>query len=870
MKIHVPIWLLRSLLVATLSLSAAPLYAQSPDTVSVDLSSIAENPYLGASFIDKAGDVTFTGSTSVNVDTTLGGRYDHRNPVASDKGVFGGFSSEVESSTDLTKLQNTTATLVGDTHVTVTLNESHYNDFTQSVIGGSFASNGLNVNQTGTSYLTINATDYYGATDGFQGYIVGGNLNADSDIVDTKDVTSVIYSSANQSHTSIDKVVVTVTGGRYAASGSSNNKALFTIGSMTQGGGSVHTGSTEATLSNGYYGTIVGGNASVANKKNAGYRSAGDITSGGEDTSVGTTSINSIQLNVTDSAMTSLVGGSYISSDVTRIVGDNGVTNTQALTVGSVNVNIKGGFIMEGIAGGSYVGANISQGLPETQGGKQINYTATQGAIDLKVSGTLIVGSYIAAAGVLEAPTQIHEVSSYLENSYDILQNAFSDAIFSGDDLSTLPTLSAYTGPTGAIDRTLGMTITTESTNIELGSDIIFNSDITVTGGYHTKMVDPTYEYYRPLDEMISNMDYNIGVINGQLGRGEITQERADALLAYARDWQAKLQAMGESLPTATYDHQSIVKGNRLLTLNDGSYENMARVNFIEFDEITIGEGSSVDFSASGQDLDSFNGRNTLSADGIHVIADDYSGTNTLRKSGAGTLLLSDTNGQQGSEDNLQLVVEQGTVALAANSAATDKTNFKTLVIQSDATLDMSAGSNSLGAAAGINGDLRIEGAATIIADASRHVAGSGTSMTGGSLSVDAKFILALENVSSMQFSTEGIKEFSSASLTMDIGIFEILLFSDLHTIDGIDFVTGTWGTEEVKLALASDYLSSDFYLGNEDANWDSSDAYLMWKENGDLVLTGASNYPIPEPSTATLSLLALAGILARRRRKAV
>ena len=138
---------------------------------------------------------------------------------------------------------------------------------------------------------------------------------------------------------------------------------------------------------------------------------------------------------------------------------------------------------------------------------------------------------------------------------------------------------------------------------------------------------------------------------------------------------------------------------------------------------------------------------------------------------------------------------------------------------------------------------------------------GSGTALTlgdgatltlGGALAASDvnTFTLTLGGKVTLDFTTE-VKA-AIADLSMGTTL-DVLLATNVNFGDGTSLLSG---------ATASDYitLASDSGL----ALTDSSQLILS---GGNLLLTGAVT--VPEPATATLSLLALAALCARRRRKA-
>ena len=93
--------------------------------------------------------------------------------------------------------------------------------------------------------------------------------------------------------------------------------------------------------------------------------------------------------------------------------------------------------------------------------------------------------------------------------------------------------------------------------------------------------------------------------------------------------------------------------------------------------------------------------------------------------------------------------------------------------------------------------------------------------------------------------------------LTLDGTLMEdssVILFSDVDALFGENYKR----FDEGESFLAQQYFTGSMI--GEDT--------MMQFQNGSLTVTGLVTPMVPEPTTATLSLLALAGLAARRRRK--
>ena len=136
-----------------------------------------------------------------------------------------------------------------------------------------------------------------------------------------------------------------------------------------------------------------------------------------------------------------------------------------------------------------------------------------------------------------------------------------------------------------------------------------------------------------------------------------------------------------------------------------------------------------------------------------------------------------------------------------------------------------------------VRGNLSLAGGATLIAD------GAHLSMDGGILN----FLATTENKTNLVLTLGA--EYGSDS--------QIILFSDVDTAKFLqDNITATSKSSIVTLK-AADYFTGD---------WVNDKTTLVY-DSGNIYVSGV-NIVVPEPTTATLSLLALVGLAARRRRK--
>lgn len=155
-----------------------------------------------------------------------------------------------------------------------------------------------------------------------------------------------------------------------------------------------------------------------------------------------------------------------------------------------------------------------------------------------------------------------------------------------------------------------------------------------------------------------------------------------------------------------------------------------------------------------------------------------------------------------------------------------------------------------------INASINMSGG-TLVAEAGSEIAG--ISATGGDILVEGDFTMTGDMV------LDGDAEliFADADYTIDLGEYDVVFTGN----SGIALTLGDADISEVVLftgAKEDTYSGYKVALLDEEGN-STGTAVLEYNEDGTVTLGAAA---VPEPTTATLSLLALAALAARRRRK--
>ncbi len=814
------------------------------------------------SYADSVGNVSFYGNTSIVVESYISGG------IGSDYIVGGNMGSSKESifsgNTEIVLKEGFMGlTLVGASYLTSIAEKATFIGNTSVSVNGGI---------TAIDYEEYYGAGYYSFDSIARGRGVTGGFNQNEPYI----VSSYQSSTATAELLGNTNVLITnenpykATYQQSIVGGSLVTYGLNVTQKVTSDAGIVDTSKGIATLTitgvgeSEFTNSIVGGNASIdvfytkpdetlSNIMHITtqeiYKSVLNIDSGvytnqlGLETSYkngvvvagslsiangGRVSNDKSELNVSGGSFDTLVAGNAALPGHVAAKGD-GIgymhrqffTTSGALYLGDSKLNITNGSSTL-LVGGNYIDGGITEIRKsyDTTASVYIldSLAATLDNVDADITGGehgVIVGGSYVGQGIAQATI---DDGSGGTTGYAVTQKSI-DLSLKGDTTVSggLVAAAGLIDIDGTGTKDLALKISTEATRVELDNQVSFTQKTTVSGGY------------------------GVTVDNVVLDDTGVT-------------------------------HQGEITGNRDLVFADGVYENLNNVTFKDFDQMNIGAGSSVDFAASQQDLDHLNGRYSYTAATDTTAAsyqlDTAHVSNTALKTGEGTLKLGAVNGQHLKTDELGLVVAEGEVVLAASSSDINtQTNFENFTVMSGATLNMSE------ANAGINGHLRLDMSSILIADASRAAAGSGTMLESGSLVLENEIVLTLQNIDQIVYqaatSTQVTLPSGDHLRTAGEAYFEIVLFSGLDYTDimnvNMSFEEDVLDGMDIRYTLANSYFA-------EGTNflYDVLDLYFVWKDNGDFVLTAStSELPmIPEPSTATLSVLALAGLLARRRRR--
>lgn len=155
-----------------------------------------------------------------------------------------------------------------------------------------------------------------------------------------------------------------------------------------------------------------------------------------------------------------------------------------------------------------------------------------------------------------------------------------------------------------------------------------------------------------------------------------------------------------------------------------------------------------------------------------------------------------------------------------------------------------------------INASINMTGG-TLVAEADSEIAG--ISATGGDILVEGDFTMTGD----MVLDGDAKLIFADADFTIDLGEYDV-------EFTGNSSIALTLGDADISEVVLFSGAKEDTYSGYKVALLDeegnsTGTAVLEYNEDGTVTLGAAA---VPEPTTATLSLLALAALAARRRRK--
>ena len=159
-------------------------------------------------------------------------------------------------------------------------------------------------------------------------------------------------------------------------------------------------------------------------------------------------------------------------------------------------------------------------------------------------------------------------------------------------------------------------------------------------------------------------------------------------------------------------------------------------------------------------------------------------------------------------------------------------------------------------------GTMTVTGALTMD-NATLNYSGTTYQMTDGVLAGDAAGAIGLDGNGALTLGSTSADAIHSVSFVVDAA----LLADTFATGKEFSFVLFTNATD-ADLAFVNQYLAeTEFHVGVANSSWNTIVSNMTVSQVGSNIVVNAT-VMVPEPTTATLSLLALAGLAARRRRR--
>lgn len=300
------------------------------------------------------------------------------------------------------------------------------------------------------------------------------------------------------------------------------------------------------------------------------------------------------------------------------------------------------------------------------------------------------------------------------------------------------------------------------------------------------------------------------------------------------------------------------VEINPSISINQTGSGSISIVKGIDFTNQKSGEASSEISKIKQSGSGSINLSGTYSGVTFDV---EQSGSGTINMNSSMSLnevKLSDENGTGG-----KLNIAAGAVVTAGSITIDGGSIVNNGTINGVVSMAMRAAGETINITDGelvnsgtINASINMTGG-TLVAEAGSEIAG--ISATGGDILVEGDFTMTGD----LMLDGDAELIFADADYTIDLGKYDVVF-------TGNSSIALTLGDADISEVVLFTGAKEDTYSGYKVALLDeegnsTGTAVLEYNEDGTVTLGAAA---VPEPTTATLSLLALAALAARRRRK--
>lgn len=535
--------------------------------------------------------------------------------------------------------------------------------------------------------------------------------------------------------------------------------------------------------------------------------SSGSSSQGGAVYSTGTVNIYSNTAAVTFSG--NLAGSGYSSSD--SYGGAIYSTGTVNINNNTADVTFSGNRASANTNATAYGGAIYSTGTINLNNNNDVTFSGNYSATSSSTSAS--------------SPSNAYGGAIYSTGSININNN--SDVSFSGNYIS-------YTSPSLYLTYTLGSAIYSKSGSITIeGNDSVTfeknyikrastyklqsihmaptasNDNLVLaakTGG-HITFNDSVYMEYSSLNPTVRlNADY--------LDANGVTQKAEGTIVFSGKYTEEHLKELKGATAISATEIDNSRTSQLLNTVNlYGGTLSVEDKAVLKTHAINVVAGSNATMIVKDAQVDTTG-------------STDYD----ITVSNSGALIITGSNGSTRIIAGNINIQEGASLSLTHTEVATENVPMTLAAVDG-----LSVYNDKIGGI--VSGNLNLSGGATYIAN------GAHLGMDDGTLT----FLASAENKTNLVL-TLGAQYEKDA---------QILLFSNVDkAIFGLDNITMKPFMDSVTLQ-ASDYFTGE---------WINDETTLVY-DDGNIYVSGV-NVVIPEPTTATLSLLALAGLAARRRRK--
>ena len=525
-------------------------------------------------------------------------------------------------------------------------------------------------------------------------------------------------------------------------------------------------------------------------------------------------------------------------ADKVVVQGNSGVTNLQAYNAHIGEFQIDSGVVSLHNSGNSKFGnASISVG---------INY-------DVPLLGKLYVPTYdskqvriLDKLAVNGGEVTIGHAGGNSEANDEQCQTGFGNGTINEDNPAA-STISQCIITQGEKENSTGGSLTVAGKSVSVGGLNItqYAGDMSISDGNYHIIADNGVTF----DSKVTQNGNGNLTIGGILAENKYKNEVSEYTGFGDAEFHVEQNGNGKINMTngIVFNYNSDATAKSSFTQKGDGIINLSGT-FGRNNEETADKWAAVyfDVKQSGSGTINLKANATMSAG--EVILTDDTVTDTAKDKGGLVVEEKATLTAQSISVNGGKLVNNGTITVTGTS--------NTYSLRSTATDNFSITDGELVNSGTINTSVNMTGG-TLVAEADSKIAG--ISATGGDILVEGDFTMTGD----LMLDGDAELIFGSADCTIDLGEYDVVFTGN----SGIALTLGDADISEVVLFTGA---KEDTYSGYKVALLDekgnsTGTAVLEYNDNGTVTLGTAA---VPEPTTATLSLLALAALAARRRRK--